>query len=202
MSRRAAALPFLLCLAALTQAVPARADLALDADWIRRIEGGEAAVDVRADPRAHGGQVRAAIDIAAPPQVVWRIILDCDRAARMTPSVRRCTVLSRAPDGRSETREHRVRWSLLLPPLRSVSELTLSPYRSIAFRCVDGDIKDCEGRWLLTPLAGGAGTRVIYENRAVAPFGLPSGVAASAMRRDVPAALLALRRECLLETRP
>lgn len=201
MSRRAAALPFLSCLAALAHALPARADLALDAEWIRRVETGEVALDVRADPSVHVGEVRAAIDIAAPPQVVWRTILDCDRAARMTPSVRRCTVLSRSPDGRAETREHRVKWSLLLPPLRSVSELALAPYRSIAFRCIGGDIRDCQGRWLLTPLAGGAGTRVIYENRASAPFGLPSGVVASAMRRDVPAALAALRRECL-ETRP
>ncbi|PXA87051.1 hypothetical protein DMC25_13020, partial [Caulobacter sp. D4A] len=66
MSRRVAAFPFLLCLAAFAQALPARADVALDADWIRRVETGEVALDVRADPRAHGGEVRAAIDIAAP----------------------------------------------------------------------------------------------------------------------------------------
>ncbi|WP_232793351.1 SRPBCC family protein [Caulobacter hibisci] len=160
----------------------------------------QVAAEVRAGPDGRG-EVRATIDIAAPPEHVWKVILDCSRARRMTPSVKRCIVLERSPDGRMETREHQIKRGLFSPLLRSISRLELDPVRRIAFRCIDGDIKDCEGRWLLTPLNQGAGTRVIYENRASAPFGLPSEFAAAAMRRDVPAALLALKRECL-ETRP
>jgi carbon monoxide dehydrogenase subunit G len=141
------------------------------------------------------------IDIAAPPPVVWSTILDCERAARMTPSVKRCTVLSRDAGGRVELREHVVKWSFLLPALHSTSRLTLEPYRRIAFRCEGGDIKDCEGQWLLEPLDGGKGTRVTYENRAIAPFGLPNGLTTMAMRRDVPEALRALRRESVAAAR-
>lgn len=143
------------------------------------------------------GEVRASIDIPAPPERVWRTILDCGLAARMTPSVKRCTVLERSPDGRSETREHWIKRGLFSPVLRSVSRLELEPARRIGFRCIGGDIDDCEGQWLLTPLDDGTATRVVYENKVSAPFGLPAGMAAAAMRRDVPAALLALRRECL-----
>jgi carbon monoxide dehydrogenase subunit G len=169
--------------------------------WLRKLESGDIALEAHADPSGRGGEVRAMIDIAAPPQAVWATILDCERAARMTPSVKRCTVLSRDSGGRGEVREHVVKWSFLLPALHSTSRLTLDPYRSIAFRCEGGDIKDCEGRWRLESLDGGKATRVTYENRAAAPYGLPSGLAALAMRRDVPAALRALRRESLAAAR-
>jgi carbon monoxide dehydrogenase subunit G len=170
-------------------------------DWLRKIESGDIALEAHADPNGRGGAVRAMIDIAAPPQAVWTTILDCERAARMTPSVKRCTVVSRDASDHSELREHVVKWSFLLPALHSTSRLTLDPYRRIAFRCVGGDIKDCEGQWLLEPLDGGRATRVTYENRATAPFGLPDGLATMAMRRDVPAALRALRRESVAAAR-
>ncbi len=170
-------------------------------DGLRRIESGGVALEVHAEPGGRGGAVRAMIDIAAPPQTVWATILDCERAARMTPSVKRCTVLERDPTGRIELREHVVKWGFLLPPLHSTSRLTLDPYRRIAFRCEGGDIKDCEGQWLLEPLDGGRATRVTYENRAKAPFGLSDGLATMAMRRDVPNALRALRRESVAAAR-
>lgn len=170
-------------------------------DWLHKIESGEIALEAHVDPSGRGGQVRAMIDIAAPPEAVWTTILDCDRAARMTPSVKRCTVLSREAGDRVELREHVVKWSFLLPALHSTSRLMLEPYRRIAFRCEAGDIKDCEGQWLLEPRDGGKATRVTYENRATAPFGLPNGVTTMAMRRDVPAALRALRREAVAAAR-
>jgi len=170
-------------------------------DWLHRIESGDVALEARADPTGRGGQVRAMIDIAAPPQAVWAAILDCGRAARMTPSVKRCTVLSRDPSGREELREHVIKWSFLLPALHSTSRLALEPYRRIAFHCEAGDIRDCDGQWLLEPRDDGRATRVTYENRATAPFGLPDGVAIMAMRRDVPAALRALRRESVAAAR-
>ncbi|CAN5148398.1 SRPBCC family protein [soil metagenome] len=179
----------------------ALAAAAPSADWLRQIERGDIALEAHPDAGGRGGSVRAMIDIEAPPDAVWRTILDCQRAARMTPSVRRCTVLSRDPSGRSETREHVIKWSFMLPAFHSISRLELDPQRRIAFRCVDGDIKDCDGQWLLEPLDGGKATRVTYENRARAPFGMPSGLAAMAMRRDVPAALRALRRESVAAAR-
>ena len=141
--------------------------------------------------------VRAAIDIAAPPAVVWRTILDCDRAASMTPGVKRCRVISRAPDGRSEVREHLVKWGFFLPSLHSTSRVDYEPQRSIRFTCVAGDIRACEGSWTLEPIQGGTATRVTYQMWAAAPFAVPTAMLSSLMRRDVPDALRALRRECM-----
>ena len=143
------------------------------------------------------GVVRAAVDIKAPASVVWAVILDCARASRMVPSVVSCQVLAKDPAVRWDIREHQVRWSLMVPPMRSVFRSDYTPMKRIAFRCTGtGDLKVCEGEWRLEPLANG-GVRVIYENSAKAPFAAPAFLYREAMRRDVPDALIALRRESL-----
>ena len=167
-----------------------------DARWTSRLRAGEIPIEAHADARGRGGMVKAAIDIPAPAAVVWRTILDCDRAARMTPGVKGCRVLSRAADGRSETREHLVKWSFFLPTLRSISRVDYEAQRVIRFTCVSGDIRACEGSWTLEPINAGTATRVTYEMWAAAPFALPAPMLSSLMRRDVPDALRALRREC------
>lgn len=166
------------------------------ADWVERLRAGEIPIEAHADAQGRGGMVKAAIDIPASPAVVWRTILDCDRAARMTPGVKHCKVISRAPDGRSELREHLVKWGFFLPTLRSTSRVEFDPDRTIRFTCVGGDIRACEGAWTLQPIDAGNGTRVTYQMWAAAPFAVPVPVLSGLMRRDVPDALRALRREC------
>jgi len=140
------------------------------------------------------GVVRARIEIAAPADVVFRTLLDCARANRIMPDVRRCRVVSTEPGG--EIREHVVKWSFFLPALRSTSRVSLEPDRLIRFTCIGGDIRACEGSWRLTPLDDGRRTQVDYDMWATAPFGLPAGLVGRMMRRDAPLALEALRREC------
>ncbi len=177
-----------LLLVLLALAGPAQADAA----WETRDSG--IAVEAHADE--HGrGMVWASVDIAASPAVVFRVILDCDLAARMSPGVKSCRVVSRAADG-TEIREHTVKWGFFLPTLRSTSRVTLEPDRLIRFTCIGGDIRACEGSWKLEPLDGGQRTRVTYDMWAASPFAVPVGMVSGMMRRDVPQSLRALRREC------
>lgn len=158
------------------------------------LKDGGIVVDARADD--HGrGMVWASVDIAAPPAVVFRVILDCDRAARMSPGVKSCRVVSRAADG-TEIREHTVKWGFFLPTLRSTSRVSLEPDRLIRFTCIGGDIRACEGSWKLEPLDGGQRTHVTYQMWAASPFAVPAGMVSGMMRKDVPQSLRALRREC------
>jgi uncharacterized protein YndB with AHSA1/START domain len=156
-------------------------------------QAGDVSVSMRLDEQGHG-VVRAYTEIAAPPEVVYRTLLDCDRAARIMPGVRRCKVLSSSADG--EIREHVVRFSFFLPPVRSTSRVTLEQNRLIRFTCIRGDIRACDGAWRLTPIDEGRRTRVVYDFWASPPFGLPLDLVGRMMRRDAPAALRALRREC------
>lgn len=182
-------LPFVLWLAVAGPAWSA-------SDWSDSLRAGDIPIEARTDAPGHRGMVKAAVDIPAPVAVVWRTILDCERAARMTPGVKACRVISRAPDGRSELREHLVKWGFFLPAVRSTSRVDLDPNRTIRFTCVGGDIRACEGTWTLQPLNGGTATRVTYELWASPPFALPLPLLGGLMRRDVPDALRALRREC------
>jgi hypothetical protein len=150
--------------------------------------------EVWPDPGGASGIVRGQVDIAATPEVVWAAILDCSRAGRMAPSVRRCRVTQRDPAGRWDVRRMDVQWSALLPGFVTVFRSDYEPMRRIRFHCTAGDIAFCEGGWRLDPLPGG-GVRVLYENRASSPFPAPAGLTRLAMKRDVANALRALRRE-------
>lgn len=181
----------LLCFVA---APPARAAWTPSAEALSRLARGDVHADVMPDPGGAAGVVHGAVDIDAPPAVVWRTILDCGRAGRMAPGVRSCRVTDRDAAGRWDVREMTVRWAALTPTFRTVFRSDFEPQRRIRFRCVDGDIRFCQGEWRLEPLPGG-GTRVIYENRATSPIAAPAVLARAAMRRDVAAALRALRSE-------
>jgi uncharacterized protein YndB with AHSA1/START domain len=152
-------------------------------------------VEVGADPDGASGLIRGVVDIPAPPQAVWAVLVDCALAPRMVRSLKTCRILERDPAGRWDVREHVSRGGLI-PSVRSVFRSDYEPPWRIRFRRAGGDLKVLEGEWRLLPLEGG-GTRVFYESRASAPFAVPPPLARMVLRRDVPDALRALRREAL-----
>jgi ribosome-associated toxin RatA of RatAB toxin-antitoxin module len=172
---------------------PARADWTPDDNALGQLARGGVHAEVRPDGSGVSGVVFGAVNIAAPPDVVWRTITDCGRAGRMAPNIRSCRITRRDPEGRWDVREMTVR-SGLMPTFRTEFRSDFTPLRSIRFRCTAGDIRYCRGEWRLEPLADG-GTRVIYENRASSPFPAPPILARAAMRMDLADALRALRRE-------
>ena len=176
---------------------PARADWTPDSAALGQLARGGVHAEVHPDGDGVSGVVFGAVEIAAPPAVVWRTITDCGRAGRMAPNIRSCRITLRDPAGRWDVREMVVR-NGLMPSFRTEFRSEFTPPRSIRFRCTAGDIRFCDGEWRLEPLAGGR-TRVLYENRASSPFPAPAIVARAAMRMDLADALRALRREA--ETR-
>lgn len=170
------------------------ADWTPDAAALGRLTRGEVYAEVSPDPGGASGVVHGAVDIAAPPAVVWATIQDCGRANAMAPSVRSCRITENGPDGRWDVRELVVRWSGLTPAYTTRFRSDYDPKTRIRFRCTGGDISFCQGLWRLTPLPEG-GTRVTYENRATSPIAAPPVITRVAMRRDVARALTALRRE-------
>lgn len=186
--------PALLLPLLLLAAGPARADWDPDEPVLTQLAGGAVHVEVRPDGGGVSGIVRGAVEIDAPPRVVWNTILDCRRAGRMAPSVKSCRVTSRDPAGRWDVREMTVRWNNLMPTFRTVFRSEFEPMTRISFRCTGGDIRYCMGEWRITPLAGDRAL-VTYENRASSPIPGPAIVARAAMKKDVADALRALRRE-------
>jgi hypothetical protein len=84
----------------------------------------------------------------------------------------------------------------LLPSVRNVFRSDYDPPGHVTFHRVEGDLKVYEGEWRIEPAPGG--TRVSYVSRVSIPFRVPPALARMGLRMQVPQALLALRRECLV----
>ena len=143
------------------------------------------------------GLVRAAIDIAAPPQLVWRVMTDCRETPKLITSAAPCRVLSADPAGAWDVREQVTKGGLIIPDIRNVYRSDYQPYALIRFHRVAGDLRVEEGEWRLVPLDGGRGTRVLYLNRLAANLVAPDFLVREGLRRDTPKVLENLRRECL-----
>ena len=158
------------------------------------LERGRPWIEVHPDGDGYSGRVRAAIDIAAPKETIWALMLDCDAALRMVANLKSCRVLDRDPQGRWDVREQ-VNRAAFLPSVRNVYRSDYDRPNRIRFYRTGGDMKVFEGEWRLEPRPDGV--RVIYEARAAAPFAVPGWIARATLRYEVPAALLELRREAL-----
>ncbi len=153
---------------------------------------GEPWMDVRHD--ADATLIRAGVDIAAPPEVVWRVIHDCAYASRLMEKLRSCKVLEKG-DG-WDVREHVIKPNIL-PPVRTVVRSEYDPPRGVRFRQVGGDVKGQQGRWRLEAIPGG--TRATYENRIVLGLPVVEPLFRAAIRAEGPRGLVNLRRTCLIE---
>jgi uncharacterized membrane protein len=152
-------------------------------------------VSVQPDPQGASGLVHAEVDINAPPETVWKIMVDCDQTPKLMMNVKSCRVLQRDPGGRWDLREQITKGSLL-PSVRIVMRSDYDEPRSVRFHRTDGDIKVLEGEWRLEALDGGARTRVIYDNRISAPFSAPGPIVRPLMRSDMTHTLNNLRNVC------
>ena len=181
----------LLIAAAVGVAGPATA-MTLPDRALAQLERGHPFVDVEPSADGASGVVVAAIDVAAPEALVFKVMTDCELAPRMVAGLKSCRVLERDPQGRWDIREE-ISKMTFAPSVRTVYREDFDPPHGMAFHRTDGDLKVFEGQWRLEP--HGEGVRVTYEARIAAPFAVPGWVARIALRHDLPQALLALRRE-------
>lgn len=179
--------------AILLAAGPARA-LELTPRAEALLDRGRPYAEVTPGPDGSSGVIRAAIDIAAPQAAVWAVMTDCELAPRMVANLKSCRIVERDPQGRWDVREQ-ISKGGFIPSVRSVFREDFEPPDRMSFHAVGGDLKLLEGEWRLAP--HGDDVRVTYEARVAAPFSVPGWIARLALRHDVPAALLALRRESM-----
>lgn len=184
----------LLVIAALAATSPVTAAMELPPGAQAALDRGRPYAEVKPGADGSSGVIRAAIDIAAPPEVIWSVMTDCDLAPRMVANLKSCRILERDPLGRWDVREQ-ISKMTFLPSVRSVFREDFEPPKHLTFHQVGGDLNVLEGEWILTP--HGRTTQVTYEAHVAAPFSVPGWLARVALRHDVPMALLALRREAM-----
>jgi carbon monoxide dehydrogenase subunit G len=152
-------------------------------------------VEVDADNHGASGDIRAQVDIAAPPATVWKVLIDCGQVPHLMVGAKSCRVLQHDPAGRWDVREQ-VSQGALLPAIRTVLRSDYDAPKTVHFHRIDGDLKVLEGSWRLDPLDSGLRTRVSYESRVQAPFGIPAFLARTVLRGDMPKTMNNLRNAC------
>jgi uncharacterized protein YndB with AHSA1/START domain len=162
------------------------------ADAQSTLRAGGAYADV--DPAPDGaGLIRAAVDIPAPPKVVWKVMTDCRETPKLIVSAEPCRVMSSGPGW--DVREQTTRGGLFVPTIHNIYRSDYQPFSLIRFHKVGGDLKVEEGEWRLEPLNGGRATRVIYVNRIAANILAPASMVRAGLKSDTPKVLMNLRRE-------
>jgi len=192
----------LLALWALFLCVPSTAlAWAPDAGEQRQLVGGRTVSEVVGAPDG-AALLHAAIDIAAPPKVVWTVMNDCRYIQKLITSAIDCRVLQGdAARGGWDIKETVTKGGLFIPSIHNVYRSDYEPYTLIRFRKAGGNLRQEEGEWRLEALNGGAGTRVIYVNLVAANILAPASLVREGMRRDTAKVLLNLRRESLAAPR-
>lgn len=157
---------------------------------------GGAYAEVTPDPDGVSGRVRAVVDVAAPPERVWRVMTDCASAKAMISTLTSCRIIEGEQSRGWDVREHITRRNLVFPGMRIVFRSDYEPFNRIRFRLVEGDLKVEQGEWRLQALDGGRRTRVFYDNRLAVDWPVPKALMREALRKDTPKVLINLRRAC------
>lgn len=176
-------------------------DWVLSTEELLQLDEGKVLVPPSAD-RNHGdGSFRAAIEIEAPAERVFRTMTDCAQALMFVPHLERCTVLETAPDGTWQTILHEVSYDWFLPRASYVFRAEYEPFARVRFSSVRGDFRKNDGVWELIPRRDGAATIVTYRAQVVPWFYVPRWVMVAGLKRDLPALLQGLRARCELPER-
>lgn len=164
-----------------------------------RVEKDEIVIRASLDSNARRGTVRAALLIDAPPAVVFEMMTRCADAMKFVPHLRQCRVREHAPDKSWELVEQEIDFGWYSPRIRYVLRADLVADQSIAFRQVSGDFKANHGIWELEPADSGMRTLLRYRVYIDPPGYVPTWLARSTFKRELPQMLAELRRHCEAE---
>jgi hypothetical protein len=161
-----------------------------------RVEARQVVIRSTLDSSQRRGTVRAAVRIEAPPDIVFRMMIECADALEYVPHLRVCRVRDQAPDQSWLLVEHQIDFGWYAPAVNWMFRAELVADRSIRFRQVSGDFKANEGMWELEPTADGATTLLLYQAYIDPPTFVPNWLARSTFKRELPQMLTELRRRC------
>jgi len=159
----------------------------------QELAAGQVAVRVAFKDGESRVRVNAAVRVHATPEIIWRVLTDCDHAPNFVPGVKRCRRVQSAPDGSWDIVEQEAKYSWLMPAIRCVIRSEYKRPQRIDFKRIGGDLKEEEGHWVLEDPAGPEATLVEYELQVDPGFWIPRVLARHSLRTELPAALQAVR---------
>jgi uncharacterized membrane protein len=175
------------------------ADFQLTPDELRRVGAREIVIRAALDSGQRRGTVRAAVQIDAPPSVVFQVMGSCVDAVQYVPHLRVCRIRDRARDGSSQLVEQEIDFGWYAPRLKWIFRADFVQDQSITFRQVAGDFKQNYGLWEFEATGGGTGTLLRYRATIDPPGYVPNWLARSTFKRELPQMLTDLRKRCEAE---
>jgi ribosome-associated toxin RatA of RatAB toxin-antitoxin module len=124
------------------------------------------AVQVERVDGTDGGKVyriAASGTVTAAPDAVWRTLTDYNHLADFVPDLQSARVVSRDGDKVVVKQLGMARFLFFRQPIRLVVQVHEQLPDRIDIGLVEGDMKTYRASWELAPLAGDAGTKVVYN---------------------------------------
>jgi hypothetical protein len=152
---------------------------------------GDIELTVVLDAAEQSGAARATVRIHARRDLVWSLITSCPESMALIPGLEVCQVLETAPDRSWQRIRHVMNYSWYVPKVTyEIRALYDQPSR-VSIERVAGDLHDLRGSWELQ--SDGEYTIAHYSVELVPGFWVPQWLVKSALRRDLPKMLRALR---------
>jgi ribosome-associated toxin RatA of RatAB toxin-antitoxin module len=152
---------------------------------------GDIQVAVSLDAAEQSGSANATIKIHARRQVVWSLITSCAEELNLVPGLVGCEVLETAPDGSTQRIRHKMNYSWYLPRLTFEVRASYDEPSRVTIERISGDLRVLRGSWRLQ--SDGDDTIAHYTLDLAPGFWVPHWMVRSALRRDLPKMLRALR---------
>jgi hypothetical protein len=148
-------------------------------------------VTVTLDAAEQSGTASATVRIHSPRETVWALITSCPESLRMVPGLEVCDVLETAPDQSWQRIRHVMNYSWYVPKLTYVIRAAYDRPSKVTIEQVSGDLRTLRGSWELTTEGGYTVAHYMVD---LAPgFWVPHWMVRSALRKDLPKMLRALR---------
>jgi hypothetical protein len=157
-------------------------------------------VTVALDPAEQSGTASATLRIHSSREAVWALITSCPESVRMVPGLEVCDVLDTAPDQSWQKIRHVMNYSWYVPKLTYVIRATYDRPSKVSIERVSGDLRTLRGSWELT--TDGSYTIAHYMVDLAPGFWVPNWIVRSALRKDLPKMLRALRARAESEPDP
>ncbi|NNG23338.1 cyclase/dehydrase [Massilia sp. ML15P13] len=130
-------------------------------------------------------QITSSGTVAATPTVVWRILTDYNHLADYLPNMKSARVVSRNGDRVIVEQLGIARFLYFSRDIRLVVQVHERAPNRIDISMIDGDMKAYRASWELSPLAGAAGTKVVYNATIEPKFDVPGIIGLSVVRKDI-----------------
>jgi ribosome-associated toxin RatA of RatAB toxin-antitoxin module len=160
---------------------------------IKHLAGGAIIADGDVATDRSAADIRAAVQVNATPEQVFRTLTDCAQALGFVPHLKRCAVLETAADGSWQNVEQQVDYGWLAPRAHYVFHANYERFKRIRFSNLRGDFHENHGVWTFRPTNDGQATLVTYEARVAPAFYVPRWMMRNMLKRDLPDLMKGLR---------